>query len=147
MITTKGHSIAAVCEWANKAVNNKNGDTAEIQTAFRETLKKGIKRAGYPSCEAELGIIDEISDFDVTPMAEQLPNVIMKYMQDESRAINLPAPDGNTAPATLKMIHREEKTRTGIIQMGEHKGEEYSSTTAAHDEYALKQHTDEFKKN
>ena len=81
MITTKGHSIAAVCEWANKAVNNKNGDTAEIQTAFRETLKKGIKRAGYPSCEAELGIIDEISDFDVTPMAEQLPNVIILSMQ------------------------------------------------------------------
>ena len=146
MITTKGHSIAAICDWTNRAVNNKGGDTAEIQTAFRDTLKKGIKRAGYPSCEEELGIIDTINDFDVTPMAEQLPNMVMKYMQDESRAINLPAPDGNTAPATLRMVHKEEKTREGIIQMGDKKGDKYTSTTAAHDEYSLKQHTENFKK-
>ena len=146
MITTKGHSLAALADWGNRAVNNKGGDTAEIQTAFRETLKKGIKRAGYPTCEAELGIIDEINDFDVTPLAEQLPNAVVKYMQDESRAINLPAPDGNTAPATLRMVHKEEKTKTGIIQMGDHKGETYESTTTAHDEFSLKQHTDKFKK-
>ena len=146
MITTKGHSIAAVCAWANNVVNNKNGDSMEIQTAFRETLKKGIKRAGYPTCEAELEIIDTITDFDVTPLAEQFPTAIAKYMSDESRAINLPAVDGNTAPATLKMVHKEEKTREGIIQMGDRKGDKYVSTIGAHDEYALKQHTDTFKK-
>jgi hypothetical protein len=146
MITTKGHSLSALAEWGNQAFNNKGGDTAEFQTAFRETLKKGIKRAGYPSCEAELGIIDEINDFDVTLISEQIPNILSKYMQQTSRAVNLPAVDANTAPATLKMVHKDEKTKTGIIQMGDRKGEEYTSTTAEHDEYYLKQHTDEFKK-
>ena len=146
MITTKGHSLSALCAWGNKAVNNKDGDTAEIQTAFRQTVKKAIDRAGYPTCKAELGIIDEINDFDVTPLAEQLPNIVVKYMQDESRALELPAPDGNTAPATLQMVHVEDKTREGVVQMGPNKGDKYISTTAAHDEFKLKHKTDKFKK-
>lgn len=146
MITENTHSLAALAAWGNKAVNNVNGTTPEIQQAFRQTLKAGIKKANYPSCEAELAIIDEINDFDVTPLAEQLPNAIAKYMAEEKRAINLPAVDDQTAPATLKLIHKDESTSTGTIQMGPHKGETYESVTAAHDEYRIKSNNKSFKK-
>lgn len=146
MITDKTHSLAALAEWGNQAVNNVNGTTPEIQQAFRQTLKAGIKKANYPSCEAELAIIDEISDFDVTPLSEQLPNAVAKYMAETGRPINLPAVDDQTAPGTLKLIHKDEQTKTGINQMGPNKGEPYESTTAAHDEYRIKSNNKQFKK-
>lgn len=145
MVTQKSHSIAAIAEWANRAANNTNGTTPEIQSAFRETLKAGIKKANYPSCEAELAIIDEINDFDVTPLAEQLPNAVAKYMAETGRAINLPAVDNATAPGTLKLVHKEEQTKTGVNQLGPNKGETYESTTAAHDEYRIKSNNKQFK--
>jgi hypothetical protein len=146
MITERTHSLAAMCEWGNKAVNNQGGTTPEIQQAFRQTLKAGIKKANYPSCEAELAIIDEITDFDVTPLAEQMPDAIAKYMAETGRAINLPAVDDKTAPATLKLIHKDESVSTGTIQMGPHKGETYESVTEAHDEYRIKSNNKAFKK-
>lgn len=146
MVTQKTHSLAALVEWSNQAVNNTNGNTADFQTAFRQTLKSGIKKANYPSCEAELAVIDEITDFDVTPLAEQFPNAIAQYMADTGRAINLPAVDDTTAPGTLKAIHKEEQTKTGVNQMGPNKGETYESTTAAHDEYRIKSNNKQFKK-
>lgn len=145
MFTEHSHSLAALAAWGNKAANNINGTTPEIQHAFHDVLKAGIKKANYPSCEAELAIIDEINDFDVTPLAEQLPNAIAKYMAEEKRAINLPAVDDVTAPATLKLVHKEEVTNTGTIQMGERKGETYTSTTLAHDEYRVKSNNKLFK--
>lgn len=146
MITTGNHSLAALAEWGNQAVNNVNGTTPELQQAFRQTLKAGIKKANYPSCEAELAIIDEITDFDVTPLAEQLPSAVAKYMSETGRALNLPAVDENSAPATLKLIHKDETVNTGIIQMGDKKGESYESTILAHDEYKLKSNNKQFKK-
>jgi hypothetical protein len=146
MVTEYAHSLAALAAWGNKAANNVNGTTPEIQQAFRQTLKAGIKKANYPSCEAELAIIDEITDFDVTPLAEQLPNAIAKYMAEEKRALNLPAVDDQTAPATLKLVHKDEQTKTGVNQLGPNKGETYESTTAAHDEYRIKSNNKQFKK-
>jgi hypothetical protein len=145
MITTGTHSLSALAEWGNNAFNNVNGTTPELQQSFRQVLKAGIKKANYPSCEAELAIIDEINDFDVTPIAEQLPNALAKYMAETGRAVNLPAPDENTAPATLKFVHKEEAVNTGIIQMGDKKGQPYESKVKAHDEYALKQNKKAFK--
>lgn len=145
MVTTGTHSLAALAEWGNKAFNNVNGTTPELQDAFRKTLKAGIKKANYPSCEAELAIIDEINDFDVTPIAEQLPNAMSKYMAETGRAVNLPAPDENTAPATLKLVHKDETVNTGIIQMGDKKGQPYESKVAAHDEFKVKSNNKAFK--
>lgn len=145
MITNGTHSLAALAEWGNKAFNNVNGTTPELQDAFRKTLKAGIKKANYPSCEAELAIIDEINDFDVTPIAEQLPNAMSKYMAETGRAVNLPAPDKNTAPATLKLVHKYETVNTGIIQMGDKKGQPYESKVAAHDEFKVKSNNKAFK--
>lgn len=145
MITENNYSLANMVEWANKSVNNVNGTTEDIQTAFRQVLKAGIKKANYPSCEAELAVIDEIKNFDVTPMAEKIPDIIARYMAEEKRPIKLPAVDENTAPATLKLVHKDETVNEGIIQMGARKGEKYSSKVAAHDEYKIKSNTDAFK--
>ena len=145
MVTTGTHSLAALAEWGNNAFNNVNGTTPELQDAFRRTLKAGIKKANYPSCEAELAIIDEINDFDVTPIAEQLPNAMSKYMAETGPAVNLPAPGANTAPATLKLVHKYETVNTGIIQMGDKKGQPYESKVAAHDEFKVKSNNKAFK--
>ncbi len=145
MITTNNYSLAAIAEWVNNATNNVNGNTPDMQQAFRQTLKAGIKKANYPSCEAELAIIDEINDFDVTPMAEQIPNIISQYMSETGRPINLPAPDANTSPASLRLIHKDETVNTGIIQMGDKKGQPYESKVKAHDEFKIKSNNKAFK--
>ena len=145
MITENNYSLSAMVEWANKSVNNINGTTEEIQTAFHQVLKAGIKKANYPSCEAELGVIDQIKDFDVTPLAEQLPNIIAKYMAEEKRPINLPAVDDVTAPGSLRLVHKDEAVNEGVIQMGARKGEKYKSVVKAHDEYKIVSKKDKFK--
>lgn len=145
MITTANYSLAAFTEWVNNATNNVNGTTPDMQQAFRQTLKAGIKKANYPSCEAELAIIDEINDFDVTPIAEQIPGMISQYMGETGRPVAFPAPDENTAPTTLKLVHKDETVNTGIIQMGDKKGQPYESKVKAHDEFKLKNNTKAFK--
>jgi hypothetical protein len=145
MITTANYSLAAFTEWVNNATNNVNGTTPDMQQAFRQTLKAGIKKANYPSCEAELAIIDEINDFDVTPMAEQIPNMVSQYMSQTGRPFNIPAPDENTAPTSLRLVHKDETTNTGIIQMGDKKGQPYESKVKAHDEFKVKNNTKAFK--
>jgi hypothetical protein len=145
MATEKSFSYAAFVAYGNACINNASGRTPEMQAAFRTDLKKAIAKAGYPQKD-EIGIIDTINDFDMSATMHEIPNLVSGFMHDEKRAFNLPAPDKKTAPATLKVVSVGKKTKTGIIQMGDKKGQQYSSTTAAHEEVKVKNNTDEFKK-
>lgn len=141
----KPFSYAAFVAYGNACINNANGKNQELQEAFRTDLKKNIAKAGYPSKD-EIGIIDTINDFEMSATLKAMPSVITHFMSDEDRAFELPAVDDKTAPGSLRIASVEEKTREGVIMLGEHKGETYVSTTGAHDEYRVKSNTDAFKK-
>ena len=141
----KPFSYAAFVAYGNACINNTNGNTPELQEAFKTDLKKNIAKAGYPSKD-EIGIIDTINDFEMTATLKAMPSVITGFMRDEDRSFELPAADAQTAPAQLRIAPVEEKTREGVIMLGEHKGETYTSTTGAHNEYKVKSNTDAFKK-
>lgn len=145
MASEKSFSYAAFCAYGNACINNASGKTQDMQAAFRADLKRNIAKAGYPQKD-EIGIIDTINDFDFSETMRVMPDMISGFMHDEKRAFNLPAPDKKTAPATLKVVAVGKKTKTGIIQMGEKKGQTYTSTTAAHEEVKVKNNTSDFKK-
>lgn len=145
MATSKVFSLAAFVEYGNKCINNANNSTPVMQEAFKKDLKKAIAHAGYPSKD-EIGVVDEINDFELTNTLAQVPTLVSSFMRDEQRSFDLPAVDPNTCPASIKVVAVEEKTKTGIIQMGDRKGEEYSSTIAAHEEVSVKNRRDAFKK-
>lgn len=142
---SKPFSYAAFVAYGNAAINNASGKTADLQTAFRTDLKKAIAKAGYPS-KSEIGIIDTISDFDLSATLHEIPAVVTKFMKDEDRAFELPAPDKKTAPATIKIVSVDKKTKKGTIMLGDKKGQEYTSTIGAHDEVRVKNNTKAFKK-
>lgn len=142
---SKQFAFAAFVEYGNSCINNTRGNTPEIQEAFRTDLKKAILKAGCPS-KSELGIIDTISDFDMSSILHEIPTIVTGFMRDEDRAFDLPAADKKTAPGTIRITDIEEKTREGIIMLGDKKGETYTSTTGAHKEYKIKSKTDAFKK-
>jgi len=141
----KPFSYAAFVAYGNACINNANGKTQELQDAFRADLKKNIAKAGYPSKD-EIGIVDTINDFEMGATLRAIPSMVTGFMHDEDRAFELPAVDSNTAAGSLRIASVEEKTREGVIMLGEHKGETYTSTTGAHDEYRVKSNTDPFKK-
>lgn len=144
MATNKSFSFAAFVAYGNNCINNVNGTTPEIQTAFKADLKRAIAHANYPSKD-EIGIIDEINDFDMSNTLEQVPKLVSGFMHDEQRSFDLPAPDENTAPATLRVDAVPEKVNEGTIQFGDNKGQTYKSVTAAHDEVKVKSKTKQFK--
>ena len=61
-MTNKGFSMSAFIAFGNGCINNVNGNTPDIQSAFKTDLKKAIAHAGYPSKD-ETGTADEINDF------------------------------------------------------------------------------------
>jgi hypothetical protein len=145
MATTKGFSLASFVEYGNRCINNANNSTPVMQEAFKKDLKKAIAHAGYPSKD-EIGVVDEINDFELTNTLAQVPTLVSSFMKDEQRAFDLPAVDPNTCPASIKVVAVDEKTKTGTIMLGDKKGEQYTSTVAAHEELSVKNRRDAFKK-
>jgi hypothetical protein len=137
MATNKSFSYAAFVEYGNK--------NEKMQSAYKADLKKAIAHAGYPQKD-EIGIIDTINDFDMSNIMRAIPETVSGFMHDEQRAFELPAPDKKTAPATIKVVAVDKKTKTGTIAFGEHKGQEYKSTVAAHEEVKVKNNVRDFKK-
>lgn len=144
MSSVKGFSMAAFIEYGNGKLNNVSGKDMEIQQAFKADLKRNIAKAGYPSKD-EIGIIDEINDFDMSNTLECVPQIISDYMADTGRKFDLPAPDKKTCPATIYTKHIPEETKTGVSKLG---GVEkpWTSTILAHDIVKVKNHTGGFKK-
>ena len=140
MATTKGFSFAALANYGSSLAPA----ATSFQNAFVQDAKKYYAKAGYPSKD-EIGIFDEITP-DVTNTVSAIPEFVAGFMKDESRSFDIPAADDKTTAATIKVVHKEEATSTGTIQMGPRKGETYTSTTAAHDELVVKNKRDKFKK-
>lgn len=145
MATNKGFSIASWVAYGNACINNTTGTTPDIQTAFKGDLKKAIAHAGYPNKD-EIGIIDEINDFDMSGTLSAIPEVVSGYMSKEQRAFDIPAADDNTCAASIKVVEVPETTKTGTITFGANKGQTYESTVAAHEELKVKNRRDPFKK-
>lgn len=144
MATTKGFSMAAFIEYGNGKINNVSGKDLEMQTAFKTDLKKAIAHAGYPSKD-EIGIIDEINDFDMSNTLECVPQLVSDFMADTGRMFDLPAPDKKTCPATIYTQHIEEETKKGVSKLGGVE-KQWTSTIAAHDDVKVKNRRNAFKK-
>ena len=143
MATKKPFSMAAFIEYGNKKINNATGNDLEMQTAFKTDLKKAIAHAGYPSKD-EIGIIDEINDFDMSNTLETIPKLVSDFMADTDRKFDLPAPDKKTCPATIYTQHVEEEKKEGVSKLG---GVEtkWSVTIAPHDVVKVSNRNDAFK--
>lgn len=144
MASVKGFSMAAFIEYGNGKLNNVSKKDMEMQTAFKTDLKKAIAHAGYPSKD-EIGIIDEINDFDMSNTLECVPQLVSDFMADTGRKFDLPAPDKKTCPATISVVHVPEDTKKGVSVLGGEK-KEWTSTIAAHDAVKVKNNTKAFKK-
>lgn len=144
-MTDKKFSFASFVAYGNACINNTTGNTPDIQTAFKSDLKKAIAHAGYPTKD-EIGVIDEINDFDMSATMQTIPQLVSGYMHDEKRCFDIPAADNKTCAATIKVVEVGEKTKTGTIMLGDKKGETYTSTIAAHEELSVKNRRDPFKK-
>lgn len=145
MSTKNRFSFASFVAHGNACINNASGNTPEIQSAFKSDLKKAIAHAGYPSKD-EIGVIDEINDFDMSATMSKIPEIVSSYMRDEQRGFDIPAADNNTCAATINVVSVPEKTKTGTIMLGDRKGETYESVIKAHDELTVKNRRDPFKK-
>jgi hypothetical protein len=135
----KVFSLSAFAKYGNQQIN-----TGFMQQAFKSDLKKAIAHAGYPS-KSEIGNVDEINDFDMSATLSKVPELVGNYMKDEDRAFNIPAIDKKTAPASLRLEEIDEKESEGIIPMGPHKGEMYTSKVKKHNEIKVKSNRDAFK--
>lgn len=144
-MTNKGFSLAAFVEYGNNCFNNTTGNTPTMQTAFKSDLKKAIAHAGYPSKD-EIGVIDEINDFDMSNTLSKVPELVSGYMKDEGRAFQIPAADDNTCSATINVVGVDEKVKKGTLNFGENAGKEYTSTTLAHEELTVSNNRKPFKK-
>lgn len=141
MATNKSFSFAALAQYCNSSA----GSATTFKEAFKQDAKKFYAKAGYPSKD-EIDILDDI-DPDVTNTVTQIPQLVSGFMKDEQRSFDLPAPDENTAPATINVVHVEEKTTEGVVTIeGPTKGEKWTSTIAEHDEPKLKVRRNKFKK-
>lgn len=141
MATNKSFSFAALAQYCNSSAET----ATTFKDAFRQDAKKFYAKAGYPSKD-EIDILDEI-DPDVSNTASVIPAVVSGFMHDEQRSFDLPAPDENTAPATINVVHVDEKTTEGVVTIeGPNKGEKWTSTIAEHDEPKIKVRRNKFKK-
>lgn len=134
-------SLSAFVNYANEQINKKN---TEISTAFKSDLKKAIAHAGYPNKD-EIGIVDEINDFDMSGTMGCVGSLIGGYMKSEDRKFAIPAVDKNTAPATISIEAIPEKTSTGTVLFGPSKGKPYKTTTKKHNEVTVSSNRDAFK--
>lgn len=134
-------SLSAFVNYANEQINKKN---TEISTAFKSDLKKAIAHAGYPNKD-EIGIVDEINDFDMSGTMSCVGSLIGGYMKDEDRKFAIPAVDKNTAPATISIESIPEKTSKGTVLFGPSRGTPYETTTKKHNEVTVSSNRDAFK--
>lgn len=139
MATKKVFSFAALANYGNSTA----APATNFQHAFVQDAKKFYAKAGYPGKD-EIGILDEIQP-DVTNTTSAIPALVSGFMHDEQRAFDLPAPDNNTAPATIKVVKVEEKTSEGVQTIGPNAGQKWKSTVKAHEEPKLKVKRDAFK--
>jgi len=148
MASNKSFSYGAFVEWGNRSINNPTPktDIHSLYTAIRTDMKKNIAKLGFPSKD-EIGIVDTFTNFDFSATIRELPAAIAAFMKEEGRAFELPAPDKKTAPATIKVVSVPKKTKKGIIQMGDKKGQPYTSTIGAHEEVRVKNKTADFKQS
>ena len=141
MATSKSFSFAALAQYCNSSAES----ATTFKDAFKQDAKKFYAKAGYPSKD-EIDILDEI-DPDLTNTSSAIPQLVSGFMKDEQRSFDLPALDDNTAPATISVVHVEEKTTEGVVTIeGPNKGEKWTSTIAEHDEPKLKVRRNKFKK-
>mgnify|MGYP001021894388 FL=1 len=77
---------------------------------------------------------------------QQVPKIVSGFMHDEQRNFDIPSSDSKTCAATVKVVAVDEKTKEGIIMLGDKKGSPYTSTIAAHEEISVKNKRDPFKK-
>lgn len=134
-------SMAAFVAYTN-AKANEGGST--LNEAFKKSFIKTVEINNLIPKE-ERGILDNI-EYNVDAIAEAIPQHITEYMRDEDRAFELPAPDERTASATLKLVAKEKETKTGKIMFGPNVGQEYETVIADHNEFAIKNRRDKFKK-
>lgn len=139
-MTKNQFSFAALSNYGNSTA----APATTFQDAFKEDAKKWYVKAGCPSKD-ELGILDEVKP-DVTNTVSAIPGFVAGFMHDEQREFNIPAADDKTTAATIKVVHKDEETKTGINTMGPNKGEKWTSTVAAHDELVVKNKRGPFKK-
>jgi len=144
MATNKPFSFAAFCTYGNACFNDPE-KTPDIRDAFKTDLKKAIAHAGYPTKE-EINIVDDINDFDMSATLQQVPKIVSGFIHDEQRNFDIPSSDSKTCAATVKVVAVDEKTKEGIIMLGDKKGSPYTSTIAAHEEISVKNKRDPFKK-
>lgn len=140
--TNKQFSEASFAKYMNETFNDTNN---ESNAAVKTFVEKTISKLGYPNKDEVHDVVNNYNDYDLSPIAERVPATVSGFLHDTERAFNLPAPDANTSPASIRVRHVEDKTKTGIIQMGDRKGEQYTSTTLAHDEFFIKNFTKAFK--
>ena len=145
MATKNSFSFGAWMDYCNSSINNINGNTANVQTAFKKDLKKAIAHAGYPNKD-EIDVIDNINDFSIDNLAGEIPAMVSGFMKETERSFNIPAADDNTCAATIKVVAVDEKTKEGTILFGDKKGETYKSTIASHEEVSVKNNRKPFKK-
>jgi len=136
----KPFSFAALAAYGQ----SENTAAVALQNAFREDAKRYYLKAGCPQKE-EFAIFDEIVP-DLTKTTGAIPGFVTGFMKDEGRSFDLPAPDEQSADATISFIHKEEETKEGINTIGPKKGETWTSTTLEHDEISLKNRKNRFKK-
>lgn len=134
-------SLSAFVNYANEQINKKN---TEISKAFKSDLKKAIAHAGYPNKD-EIGIVDEINDFDMSGTMGCVGSLIGGYMKNEDRKFAIPAVDKNTAPATISIESIPEKVSEGSVLFGPSKGKHYKTTTTKHNEITVSSNRDAFK--
>ena len=119
---------------------------AQYQEAFKADYKANSKALGYPGKD-EIGMVDDPKvKLTAAHTLTAIPGAIGSYMADTGRGFALPAPNDKTAPATLKTVDVEKKTKTGTVMLGDKKGETYKSTIAAHAEPKVSVNRKSFKK-
>ena len=142
-ITNGIFSAATFAEYANKAANKKESDTNK---AIKTFVEKTVKDLGYPNKDEAHDIIQGYDKYDITPIADVIPDMVSGYIYDTERSFNLPAPNDYSSPAKIGIRYVDKKENTGTIMFGEHKGESYKSVTESHNEFFVKNFTKAFKK-
>lgn len=141
MSTKSSFSFSSFTKYGNECINSKT----DIGDAFKTDLKKAIAHAGYPSKD-EIGIVDEINDFDMSATIATIPSMVAGYMKSTDRGFDIPAADNKTCAASVKVASIPDKEKTFTIMLGNKKGEQGTSFISAHDEYTVKNRRDPFKK-
>lgn len=147
-MTDKQFSFASFAEFGNKEVNTQGTKLNIACTAFVENTMNDIgKRYGYPTNREELHeCLGKYDGYDVSGITDVIPSVVSGFMHDTQRAFDLPAPDDNTCPATIKVVAKDKEVKEGVLQFGARKDETYKTTVAAHEEVVVKNKRDKFKK-